>query len=240
MRISRRLSLLSFVGATAAAGTAWARGATTCRPADGRADDLARAAARQADMAAHPPRIAPLPQEQIPDAVRTGMAGIYTGLGLQPATTFSEFHATLAKSPELMLAHLALAVYLFRGKLPVRDRELAILRVAWITKAPFEWGEHVKVFKRLASGTPEEVERLRQGSSAPGWSEHERAVVKGVEELFADAMISDPTWAVLAKTWTEPQLLEFPVLVGKYVSVAFLQNSIRTRREPDNPGLAAA
>jgi hypothetical protein len=83
------------------------------------------------------------------------------------------------------------------------------------------------------------VRAIRQGSSAPGWNEHERAVLRGTEELAAEAMISDPVWAVLAKSWDEAQLLEFPILVGKYVYVAFLQNALRARLEPDNPGLSA-
>jgi alkylhydroperoxidase family enzyme len=138
-----------------------------------------------------------------------------------------------------MTAHLTLANYLFRGSLPVRDRELAILRAAWLCKAPFEWGEHVKIFKRLGRGTEAEVLRVRQGGDAPGWTDHEAAVIRAVDEFLTDAMISDPTWAVLARGWSEPQLLEFPILVGQYLGVAFLQNSIRVRLMPGNPGLTA-
>jgi hypothetical protein len=34
-------------------------------------------------------------------------------------------------------------------------------------------------------------------------------------------------------------LLEFPILVGQYLGVAFLQNSIRARLMPGHIGLAA-
>jgi hypothetical protein len=62
--------------------------------------------------------------------------------------------------------------------------------------------------------------------------------MKGVEELHADFAISDETWATLAKTWNDKQLMEFPVLIGVYTTTAMQQNSIRFRLDGSNPGLA--
>jgi len=59
-----------------------------------------------------------------------------------------------------------------------------------------------------------------------------------VEELIADQAMSDDTWDVLAKSWDEAQLIEYPMMVGQYVATAFLQNSLRIRLAPDNPGLS--
>ena len=90
-------------------------------------------------------------------------------------------------------------------------------------------GEHVHVGKRLAGLSTEDIERVTVGSSATGWTEHERALLRAVEELLADAMISDETWAILARGLNDKQLLEFPLLVGFYQSIAYLQNSVRFR-----------
>src|SRR5690606_20431623 len=114
-----------------------------------------------------------------------------------------DFTATMAKAPELMDAQEVLANYLFRGKLDVRDRELAVLRLAWICRAPFEWGEHVPIAKRLAGVTDQEIALIQEGSRAAGWSDHDRMILKAVEELTSDAMITDETWAVLARDLTE-------------------------------------
>jgi alkylhydroperoxidase family enzyme len=191
--------------------------------------------ARQADILDKPARIAPLSQDEISPKAREDMNKLRAGLGLGPLEgPVPEYTATMMKAPELSQAHLVLANYLFRGKLDVRDRELAILRLAWLCQAPFEWGEHVKIGKRLANITPEEIERVKVGSDAPGWSELDQAIVRAVEELHADAMISDATWAVLAKNWTEEQLLEFPLLLGQYQGVAYQQNSIRVAMMPGN------
>jgi hypothetical protein len=75
------------------------------------------------------------------------------------------------------------------------------------------------------------------GSAASGWSDHDRAIVKGVEELIDDTYLSDATWAALTATWDEAQLLEFNVLVGCYLMVAMIQNSIRLPLMNDNTGL---
>ena len=45
------------------------------------------------------------------------------------------------------------------------------------------------------------------------------------------------TWEVLARTWNERQLMEFPVLVGQYFLTALQQNSLRVRLDKNNIGL---
>lgn len=160
-------------------------------------------------------------------------------LSLPQTGTLPDFITTMLRHPGLYQTHLGLGLFLFKGAMTVRDRELAILRTGWLCQAPYEWGEHVKIGKNLAGVTDEEIERVMTGSTADGWSEHERALLCAVEELHADAMISDETWAVLAKNMNEQQLLELPVLIGQYMGVAFLQNSIRARPIEGNTGLAA-
>jgi alkylhydroperoxidase family enzyme len=151
-----------------------------------------------------------------------------------------EYLATILRHPSLFRRHNAVATELIgNGTLSPRDRELAIIRLSWLLQAPYEFGEHVGTGKRMAGITDEEVERILIGSSAPGWSDIDRAIIRAVEEMLDDAMISDETWAVLAAHWNDKQLLELPVLIGQYQGVAYLQNSIRARLLDGNPGLAA-
>ncbi|MET0241248.1 MAG: carboxymuconolactone decarboxylase family protein [Sphingobium sp.] len=122
------------------------------------------------------------------------------------------------------------------GALSPRDREIAILRVAWLCGAPYEWGEHVHFAKSVGLDSME-IERITQGPDAPGWSPHERAILLAVAELRADAMISDATWAVLAETLDARQLIELPVVIGQYQAVAYYQNALRLPLTPGNAGL---
>jgi alkylhydroperoxidase family enzyme len=150
-----------------------------------------------------------------------------------------EIMRTMLRHPDLFLRHTDTGIQLLtQGALSGRDRELAILRIAWLCQAPYEWGEHVHIAKKLGL-TSADTERITRGSDAPGWSDHEQAILRATEELHKNAMISDATWAALSKHLDERQLIELPVLVGQYQGVAYYQNSLRLRLHDGNLGLKA-
>ncbi|MDB5724520.1 MAG: carboxymuconolactone decarboxylase [Novosphingobium sp.] len=122
-----------------------------------------------------------------------------------------------------------------KSSIPPHDRELIIMRVAWLTRTPFEWSEHAVIGKRFGL-TGEEIERIIDGSSAPGWDEHEAAVLRATEELLGDYCIADGTWDVLARSWPDKALMEMPLLVGHYVLTAFQANSLKIPLEPGKDG----
>jgi alkylhydroperoxidase family enzyme len=196
-------------------------------------------AAREAEILGKPPRIAPLKREELDAEGFATLEALLKTLPLPADSPMPEFNATMLKHPKLYHTHSAFGIFMFEGVLSARDRELAILRTGWLSKAPFQWSTHSKLAKRLAGLTREDVERITVGSTAPEWNEHERAILRAVEELHEDAMISDATWEVLAHGLTEPQLMELPILVGHYKGVAYLQNSLRIRLMPGLRGLTS-
>ena len=160
--------------------------------------------------------------------------------GYPEGMPLAPFFATLAHSPEFFAGYIDLGVTAsIRSALPERVRELAILRTGWLHGAPYLWGEHVHSSRGRVLGS-EEIERITQGSQAPGWDELDRAILRAVEELRDDSMIGEETWNILAAHLNERQLLELPMLVGHYVLTAFVQNSLRSRlTEHNTEGLAA-
>lgn len=193
-------------------------------------------AAREADILGKPQRIRSLAVEELDDEARDLVAKMRQSLN-STTTTISDVFGLMLRHPGLFRCQMDTGIQLLgKGEISPRERELAILRVGWWCRAPYEWGEHVRVAKRYGI-TSEEIERVTQGSSAAGWVEHERAIIRAVEELLTDHMISDETWDILAQTWNERQLLEFPVLVGQYFMTALQQNSLRVRLGDDNVGL---
>jgi alkylhydroperoxidase family enzyme len=194
--------------------------------------------AREALILGKPPRIPPLDSSQLDKEASETAAALRRAIGSTPSDEVTEFSATMLRHPDLYRRHVELAFQLYGGKLSPRDRELLVLRIGWLCKAPYEWGEHVKIGKRVGL-TQEEIERATRGSTAPGWSEHDRAIVRAAEELHQDAMISDETWEVLSRKLNEQQLIELPLLVGQYQGLAYLQNALRLRLIPGNPGLSA-
>ena len=124
------------------------------------------------------------------------------------------------------------------GKLPPRDRELAILRGAWLCSAAYEWGEHVGIARSVGI-TPAEIECVKQGSVHTGWNAHERAILEATEELHREAKISDRTWQALAQRYDERQLIELPMLVGGYQMIAYVQNALQVALPEGSRGLDA-
>lgn len=182
--------------------------------------------ARERQVASGDQRIAPMSPDQFTPEAKQIVQDMQAFFGAKEEGVPVVFR-TMFHHPGLFRGQMKLGLELNQnGKLPPRERELVILRTAWLVRSPFEWGEHVGYAKKYGL-TSVDIERVTQGSSAPGWNEHDRALMRGVEELIGDHAISDPTWNTLAKTWSEEQLLEFPGLVGSYTMTAMIYNSMR-------------
>lgn len=194
-------------------------------------------AARQAHVVGAGPRIEAVPNELVSAEQRDQVNRVRAGAGVGPVDRLPHYMRVVLKQPDLFGCHMEMGSAVFTGRLPPRDRELAVLRIAWLSQSPYEWGEHVDIAQRFGR-TAEEAARVTQGSSAEGWSEHDAAILRGVEELLADYALSDATWEVLGRTWDEAQLIEYLMMVGHYVGVAFVQNTLRIPLAGDNPGLS--
>lgn len=198
---------------------------------------------REALITGKPPRILPLDSAEVLEAARERTAQLrLAATGDSTPVQLSdipEMLLTLMCHPELYDKVASLSMQMLgKGALAPRDRELVVLRVGWLCQAPYEWGEHVQIARQVGISS-EEIEKVTQGSSAEGWCEYQRALLTAVEELHANAMISDDTWALLAKRLDDKQLFELTVLVGQFTLVAYFQNSIRFRLSAGNEGLAA-
>lgn len=189
-------------------------------------------------MAADEPRIAPLGDAELTDEGRELAARLRANFGLQ-TTELPDSIATMLRHPELYRAHVEFVTARAKAmKLAPRDLELFILRTGWLCRSGYIWGEHVK-FGKAAGLTPEEIERLTQGSTAPGWNESDRALNRLAEELHETCFVSDGTWAAIAAHFSEQQIIELLMIAGSYHEVAYLYNAMRVRLIPGNPGLAA-
>lgn len=213
-------------------------------PDDSRRGDAAfepaALAEREALITGQPPRLPPMTAEEMGPETMQLVRDMRRAVGLDPdaMTEVPDYMSTILRHSDLYREFGDYGLVLLKGLIPARVRELAILRVGWLCRAPFEWAEHVAISKRCGV-TGAEIKQVVRGSADPAWDAADRAVLRAVEELHADAMITDPTWAELAKIFDQKQLIEFPFLVGHYHQVAFYQNAIRLRPPPGSPGLSA-
>jgi alkylhydroperoxidase family enzyme len=141
----------------------------------------------------------------------------------------------LARHPELTRAFNTFNGHLlFATTLTARQRELAVLRVAVVRDARYEWAQHV-VLAGDAGLTPDEVSRIREDVAAPGWVPLERAILRAVDELILDARISDETWGGLASELNDEQLMDLVFTVGCYDLLAMAFRSFGVPLDDDLP-----
>jgi alkylhydroperoxidase family enzyme len=191
------------------------------------------------------PRLAPLPVDRWDDDVSEALQA---GFGKEATDRFltdgpdalrvPNALTTLLHHPELAGPFLAFnSVLLFRPALEPRLRELMVLRVAWRTRATYEWVQHV----RLAQGcgvTQAEIEAIRLGADAEAtWTPLEADLLAATDQMIDGYRIDDPTWARLAEHLDERQLVEVVFVVGTYTCLAF--NSFGIELDPELRTLAA-
>ena len=139
--------------------------------------------------------------------------------------------ATIARHPKLMKRWMVFANHVLNGStLPARERELAILRTGFLCRSGYEWAQHVAIGRQVGL-TSAEIERLTVGSTAPGWSEGDRQLLEATEQLVGDHFVQDATWAQLAATWSEQQLMDLVFAVGQYTLVSMALNSFGVQLE---------
>jgi 4-carboxymuconolactone decarboxylase len=106
-----------------------------------------------------------------------------------------------------------------------QHRELLILRVAWRTRSGYEWVQHSRM--GVDAGLSEEqVEAVREGPASAVWSPLERTLVTAVDEMIDDHAVGDATWAELAAHFEPAEIFELLFLVGGYLCLAAVLNSI--------------
>lgn len=118
------------------------------------------------------------------------------------------------------------------GLLPRRETELVILRVAHLRGCDYEWDHHVRLGRR-AGVTPTDLDHIRVGAIADGWSTRERAVLTAVDELDRDDDLTDATWDGLRAHLGPREAIELLLLVGHYRMLATTIGTLRIA--PDRP-----
>lgn len=180
------------------------------------------------------PRVPPLEESEWTDEVRELLGVTKAGAGAQGRIL--NIFRTLAHHPKLLKRWLVFGTHvLIQSSLPVRDRELVILRIGWLCRAEYEWAQH-RVIALGAGVTEEEIERVAQGPEAPGWSEREAALLRATDELHADAFVSDATWKQLETHLDRTQLMDLVFAVGQYNLVSMALNTFGVQLDPGIEG----
>ena len=117
---------------------------------------------------------------------------------------------------------------------PLRERELLILRIGWLNQSEYEFAQHAEIAKRAGIGEAE-IERVKQGPAA-GWAAHEAALLQAADDLFERSVVSDATWAALAARYSTQQMMDVVFTVGQYNLVSWALNSFGVPLDDFLPG----
>jgi alkylhydroperoxidase family enzyme len=168
-----------------------------------------------------PPRLPPLPekgrtrrqQEVIDDLVVGPTVNIYT---------------TLARHPDAAAAMVNLGRTLRGGRLADRHREVLILRTGWNNGCIYEFAQHRRIALSVGM-TLDDIRRIQRGPDAAGWDPLEAVLCRAADELHHAHELT--TWAALADSYDEEELIETVMLIGYYHLVSFALNTFRVPLE---------
>ncbi len=142
-------------------------------------------------------------------------------------------YRTLAHHTELYNRWSPLGQFILNGSsISPRHREMAMLRMGWLSQSEYEWAQHARIAKASAGLTDADLRAIAVGPGAEGWSPTDRAVLRMVDELRFETMISDRTWTALKDSYTEPQIMELLFTAAQYQLVSMALNTLGVQLEP--------
>ncbi|MCX2933278.1 carboxymuconolactone decarboxylase family protein [Mycobacterium sp. CVI_P3] len=112
------------------------------------------------------------------------------------------------------------------GKLPKRDKELVILRVAHLRGSEYELQQHRRLARSRGVDSALQ-DKIFAGPSAEGLTDRERALLTAVDEFVLNRDLSDDTFADLSAHLTRQQLIEFCAVAGHYDAIAAILTTLR-------------
>jgi 4-carboxymuconolactone decarboxylase len=188
------------------------------------------------------PRIAPRPPSDWDAEVLDALAVMRRG-DSQPEAGTQQAAPRVVNALGLLMRYPALAKafltfnrhLLFNSSLSDRIRELLILRIAWLRRAEYEWAQHVLLAQR-AGLSKEEIEAVKEGPRSVVWAPLDAALLAAVDELHADAFVTDTTWDALAAGLDQRQLMDLVFTVGAYDLLAMAFNTFGLELDPGLEG----
>jgi alkylhydroperoxidase family enzyme len=116
---------------------------------------------------------------------------------------------------------------LSQQQLSSKLRELAILRVARLSKAEYEWVQHVPIAKMTGVSDEQVAALARDDAGAACFDPVDRIVLRATDEIVRDGGPSDETFAELSRHLSNREFVELVLAVGFYMVMARLMISTR-------------
>jgi len=175
------------------------------------------------------PRIAPLPESEWTDVHRE-LVEQYSGDGRADNQL-----RTLLNVPAIVEGLMPFTVYLTEESgLSPRDRQLLILRTAWLCGNQSLWATHA-ARAREAGLTSQEIRLVAQGSNPPGWNPAEQQLLQLADQLYVNSSVTDGTWKALSEHYDERLMMDAVETVNHFTVLSMIYNSYGVQPDADTP-----
>lgn len=138
----------------------------------------------------------------------------------------------LAHNPRIVVPYLDMNKVLFQLAISMREREIAVLRLAHLCDSEYEWFQHVAIGKR-AGLDDADIEAIQVGSPLASWSDRDAVVMAVVDELQSTETVSDELWQRLAEHFDREQIFELLFVIGAYKMTAWILNPLKVPPEDE-------
>lgn len=129
-------------------------------------------------------------------------------------------HKLVMYSPPVFEGYMHLLTAIRQqAKLDGRYRELAIMMVAAINDADYEFNAHAP-FAMKAGVTQSQIDALRRCERAPDLTPADRAVLDFTEESTRNVRVSDAVFDEVRKHFDERLIVELTLTIGSYNMVS--------------------
>jgi 4-carboxymuconolactone decarboxylase len=175
-------------------------------------------------------RIRPLePSEWTPE-VRAWLDRANTGRPVAAIYRTYARHLAMDKPRTLVSEHIRQT-----STLSGRIRELLILRIGWLCRSEYEWAAHAPAGRR-AGLTDADFARIvappSTGALPDDPDQADASLLRAVDELHRNDVVSDATWDALATHFDTRQLLDVLTTIGGYRMVSMALNTFGVQLEP--------
>jgi 4-carboxymuconolactone decarboxylase len=164
----------------------------------------------------------PLPSDdQLPADIRETLAT------LPPLNVFR----MVANAPASFHGFLQFAgSILMQSEFDARKREIAILRVAYVTRSSYEWTQHVRLARQIGV-TQEEIDRIGVDGPVQGLDEEGTLLCRVAEEISRAIRLSDEALEAILKRYGVRQATELILCCSYFNMLSRFLESTRVEIE---------
>jgi 4-carboxymuconolactone decarboxylase len=155
----------------------------------------------------------------IPPGSRPELAAQEAGIAAERGRVSPLYQVLLNSPPMAQGWEQLLTAVRNRSSLPPDLREMVILRVAVLNRAPYEFEAHVP--HALKAGVSEDkVSALRQPALGSVFSEMERSVLALTDTMTREIEVPSPLFESVKSHFTDQQMIDLTVTIAAYNMVS--------------------